>query len=318
MTDEPGSADPELDRLIRALKADGDASELAGRDEALRMFRDPRHAAVSHRHWRFSARASVVAAVIGFCALFTVAGYASVLPPPIQHITQSVLARFGVGHQDRSPKAAPRRQAPIPVASTISPAVRSACPCPTISPTPADSLVLSARSTLVLAAGDDVLTGQLTRDGHPDARVRVRLIELVAGQADWRTAATGVTDRSGVVTLTVRDLTRDVAFRLIAPDNTSSGTVTVTAVPGIVIAATGNGLVMVSVPFGDPGDLVTLQVLSGGRWHDLGVRDLGSTLRASFTLRADTSVVDEYRVVLAASAAHGPGASSPLRLHAAP
>jgi hypothetical protein len=312
MNDERGSADPGLDRVIRALTADGDTKELANRDDALLMFRTRRRPPRARRHWRFSARASVVAAVIGFCAMFGVAAYAAALPSPIQRIAQSVLARFGM---ERSYRAAVgsssswRPQAPVPEA--ISAAARPTCPC-RVSPrtTAGSSLTLSLRSARVEASGYDVLTGH----DRAGAGIRVRLVERVAGQTVWRVAATGVTNANGVVTLTVRDLTHDTAFRLLAADNLSSATVTVTVIPGVLLQSTGTDLMSASVPFGDPGDLVTLEVLIGGSWRDVGTHVLGSSRQASFAVSADSATVREYRVVLAATAAHGSAISATIRL----
>ena len=101
-SNEPGSREPGLDHLIKALTADGYPDELAGRDAALAAFRaaygQPRRQPRFSPWLSGSRRLSTVAAaaLVAGIAGVTAAAYAQALPAPVQHIAYSVLSPLGV------------------------------------------------------------------------------------------------------------------------------------------------------------------------------------------------------------------------------
>ena len=150
------ASEPGIEHVLRALTAEGDATELVGRQAALTMFRSARAQAatqgVAERGWapqdnptvplpargspagqprpaapratrrprRFSLAAGIAVGLAGACAGMAVAAYAAVLPTPVQNIAHSVFAPLGV------PSAAPTPISPTglgPGSSTSSPSV---------------------------------------------------------------------------------------------------------------------------------------------------------------------------------------------------
>jgi hypothetical protein len=68
-----------------------------------------------------------------------------------------------------------------------------------------------------------------------------------------------------------------------------------------------------SARFGDPGDVVVLQDLSGGAWQNVATQTLDARHLATFKVSVSASRGLDYRVVLQATSAHGPGVSGPIR-----
>jgi hypothetical protein len=315
---EPGRREPGLEHLIRALTADGDPRELADRDAAAAMFRAVKPAPGRPRRWqprfpfhsvRAATAAGVIVAVVGTAA----AGYAAVLPAPVQHIAHSVLAPLGVpdGRHPAAPGGPPRGTVPDGPSATVTGSPTASRPGrPVVSPrrVPADSsLTLTAVNPQVTAGGPVPLKGRITDHGAVEPGIRVRLLKRAVGQPGWRPAGTGVSGPGGYVTLTVPYLARNAAFRLAAGD-ASSPPVTVTVVPLVVLRAMPGSL-RASARFGDPGDAVVLQELSGGAWISVASQRLGAMHRAIFTVPAGSPAGQEFRVVLKATGEHAAAVS---------
>jgi hypothetical protein len=334
-------ADPALNGLIRALTADGTAAELAARPAALAMFRDSRR---RPRHRRFAVSMSTAAAAVVLAGGIS-AAYAAALPAPVQHIAYRMLGSIGVpdthpaipspgsssgpsGLAGTSPPASsargsapPRSSAPASSAPASSAPASPRCPCPASQPGPgvASTLVLTTAQAQIPADGDAVLSGRLAAGSRPKAGVRVRLYERPAGTSDWWEAASGVTDGSGDVTLTVPGLISNAAFRLAGPKGAVSAPVLVTVIPQVFLDVTpgllpGRDRLTVLAPFADPGDVVVLQERSGGVWHRVAAHVLGPDDRAFFSVLIPAAGDAEYRVVLPRTIAHGRSVSSPVQI----
>ena len=328
-SNEPGSREPGLDHLIRALTADGYPQELAGRDAALAAFRAAY--GQQRRQPRFSPWLSgsrrlstVAAALVAGIAGFTAAAYAQALPAPVQHIAYSVLSPFGV--PDNQPSTSPARSGSAPGSApgsaaagghgTASPS--ASCPCPTATSSQAVAgsvLVINVGQTRLPAGGSDAIAGKLTHHGRPESGVRVRLLEQPAGSPGWQLVASGVTGGRGKVRFSVVRLTQNTAFRLATPGGAGSAPVSVTVIPhvGLVLMpGVATDRFVASARFGDPGDTVVLQESSGGTWQDVATETLGVLHRAIFVV-SPGGVGTNYRAVLWATSAHGQGISGPVR-----
>ena len=319
--------DPALRSLVRALTADGTAEETAGRQAALEMFRASRRRPRRHR-WAVSVSAAAAALVL---AGGTAGAYAAALPAPVQHIAYRMLGSIGVPDTKQpapSPGApapnAPKSGVPGLAASTPprpSAHATTACPCPGGGPAAgtAGNLVLTAARARILAGGKVVLAGQLTSGGRPEAGVRIRLFERAGAGPGWRKTGTAVTGSGGAVTLTVRHLTSNASFRLAVPGGAVSPPVAITVIAPVHLALAAAGragldLLTARAPFAQAGDVVVLQELSGGVWQRVGERVLGRGHRAFFTVLVPRSGQAEYRVVLPATAVHGPSVSGWVRV----
>jgi len=328
---EPGSREPGLDHLIRALTADGYPHELAGRDAALAAFRAAR--SQPRRRLRFtllpgaSARLSAVAAaLIAAFAGFTAAAYAQALPGPMQHIAYSVLAPFGVP-DSRPASGAHPLPTPRPASGPATvhghgkraPTAAASCPCRAAASHPAikgSVLTLATARTQLPADGWDVFTGRLTYHGRPEPGVRLRLLEQVAGAAGWKQAGSGVTGPHGGIKVAIPHLTQNATFMLAGRNGVSSTPIAVTVTPRVLLwqapAPPGMNRLVAGARFGDPGDVVTLQELSAGSWQSVATQALGAGHRASFDLAAGPSGGHYYRVLLQATSAHGASVSKPV------
>jgi hypothetical protein len=327
--DEPGSREPGLDHLIRALTADGYPHELAGRDAALTAFRAAY--GQQRRQPRFSPWLSgsrrlttVAAALVAGIAGFTAAAYAQALPAPVQRIAYSVLSPFGV--PDSQPSTSPARSgtapgsAPGPAAAgghgTASPS--ASCPCPTATSSQAVAgsvLVINVGRTQLPAGGSDAIAGKLTRHGRPQPGVQVRLLEQPAGSPGWQLVASGVTGGRGKVRFGVVRLTENAALRLAAPGGAGSTPVSVTVIPHVglvLVPGVATDRFVATARFGDPGDTAVLQELSGGTWQNIATETLGPLHHAVFDVPPG-AVGTDYRVVLQATSTHGQGISGPVR-----
>ncbi len=328
---EPGSPEPGLDHLIRALTADAHPHELAGRDAALAAFRAASrqpHSRARLSHWLSGSRrlSTVAAALAAGIAGVTAAAYAQALPAPVQHIAYSVLSPIGVPDTQSPASPAPSGSAPgsAPGSATAgghgsaSPSPSASCPCPTsTSPlaTAGSALVISVGRTQLPAGGFVAISGELTRHGKPGSDVRVRLLEQTAGSTGWQLVTSGTTGGRGKVRFGVVRLTRNAAFRLATPGGAGSAQVSVTVLPRVLLAV-APGMVtdrfVASARYGDPGDTVVLQELSGGTWQSVAARTLGALHRATFAVPPGTAGT-EYRAVLQATGAHGAGVSGLVR-----
>ena len=318
--------DPALEGLVRALTADGAASEMAGRDAALAMFRARRRPprrrgfalSMSTRSVSTAVAAAVVAGGIG-------AAYAAALPGPVQHIASQMLGRIGVPDTHRPAPAGPGAAATVPA----TPSATAGCPCPASHPgasapgaSAVPGLVLTAAQAKISAGAGDVLTGRLAPGGRPEAGIRVRLLEHAGNGPGWRAAGHAVTDRSGDVTLTVRRLTSNASFRLAAPGGAVSPPVLITVIPPVRLGQApgrqhGMRLLTARAPFADTGDVVVLEERSDGVWYRVGERVLDQNHLASFSVLVPRSGDVEYRAVLRRTATHGAAVSGPVRIAAA-
>lgn len=328
---EPGSREPGLDYLIRALTADGYPHELAGRDAALAAFRaasreeNRRSRFALPRELRMPTRlTTVAAALVAGVAGFTAAAYAQALPAPVQHIAYSVLSPFGVpnsqGPATPAPAGTKPGSAPGSAATggyhTASPSSSSPHPAPAASPAKAGSaLVLTVGRVQLPAGGTDVISGKLTHHGQPEPGVRVRLLEQAAGAAGWQPAGSAVTGPRGRVQFGAVRVTKNVALRLAVSGSADSTEVSVTVIPRVQLRLVP-GLVtdrLVAVArFGDPGDTVVLQRLTGGTWQAIATHTLGAAHRTVFDVPIIAAGAD-YRAVLAATSVHGAGMSGLVR-----
>jgi hypothetical protein len=313
-------ADPALNGLVRALTANGTADELAGRPATLAMFRDSRR----RPHRRRFAVSLISAAAAVVLAGGIAAAYTAALPRPVQHIAYRMLGSIGVPdtHRPGSPARMPGFTATIPATAPA--------PATTVRPRPAGrpgagtvpDLVLVAAQTRIPAGGQAVLSGWLAPAGRPEAGIRVRLLEHAAGRPGWRVAGTGVTDGHGDMSWPVPDLTSNASFRLMVRGGAVSSPVFITVVPSVTLGlAAGQppsvGTLTARAPFAQAGDVVVLQVLSGGVWHRLGEHVLDREHQASFTVLVPASGDVAYRVVLPRTATHGAAVSGPVRVAAA-
>jgi hypothetical protein len=314
--------DPALEGLVRALTADGTASERAGRDAALAMFQASRR---PPRRRRFDMSVSTAAAAAVLAGGMG-AAYAAVLPGPVQHIAYRMLGRIGVPDTHRPAPGGPGAAATVPAAPSpsLSPSATAGCPCQASHPGAGavPGLVLMAAQAKIPAGAGDVLTGRLAPDGRPEAGVRVRLVEHAGNGPGWRAEGYAVTDSSGDVTLTVRRLTSNASFRLAAAGGAVSPPVLITVIPPVRLGQTpgrqpGMRLLTARAPFADTGDVVVLEELSGGVWYRVGERVLDQDHLASFSVLVPRSGDVEYRVVLRRTAVHGAAVSGPVRIRAA-
>jgi hypothetical protein len=243
---------PDLDRLVRALTADGHPNELAGRDAAAAAFRaasrrdDPgraarrrRRAASRRPRTTLPQRLAAIGAVLVVVAGIAAAAYAQALPGPAQDLAHTVFAPLGVPGNQR-----PGHPAAVTIATSGGKSGR-ATPggaARTPSPRPAgDYLITVAVSRTRVAAGERVaFTGRVTEHGHAAARVRVRLFARLAGSAQFKLVATEVTGPMGGFRLPTPPLTANAIFRVVGPDAAHSVAVRVTVVDAPVTArATG-------------------------------------------------------------------------------
>jgi hypothetical protein len=355
----PGPADPSLDGLVRVLTADGSADELAGRKAALAMFRRSHRRPRRRYAFPMSTAAALVLAG-GIAAAYTAVLPAPVQhiayrmldrigvpdahrPPPsagatpVTSIPSTTVNSAAVASPTTAPPGtAPPRTAPPTTErpttgrpttgrpTTGRPTTgrpTTACPCQTHTQGPApQTLILTAAQAQILAGGDDVFSGRLTRGGRAEAGVRVRLLEHAPDGLAWHVAGSAITDRQGDVTLTVY-LTSNASFRLSTPRGLASPAVRVTVIPPVYLQlgpglSSGVDALTATAPFADTGDVVVLQELSAGSWIRIGQRRLDGDHLASFTVRVPKSGAREYRVVIPQTRSHGRSVSGRVRVAA--
>src|ERR1019366_8208516 len=158
------------------------------------------------RRVRVLAAAVPVALACGFAA----AGYAAVLPAPVQHVAYRVLGFAGVPdvHRGRPASAGSHPGGPAPA--------RSASPTPG---RPQRSAAAAARLSVTVARGriaagtGEVFVGWLTDHGRAVQGAKLSLSERAAGHPAWRPAGDATTGPDGRAVLTVPALTPDASFR---------------------------------------------------------------------------------------------------------
>ncbi len=302
--DDPGSRDPGVSALFDQLTSPGTSDELAGEQAARAMFaavsaartqtrtfgvtQSPPRQPASRRSTarrtrkapvrspsrvggRLIAAATVIAAAFGFAA----AGYAEVLPPPLQHVAHQILGFAGVPNPPGSPSstltAGPTpSQHPVTRPTSPPPATggptspspghgttssRSASPSPkhhsprlgpSPSPTPSSpgspsptgpvKLTLTAAQTLIVAGDSVQFTASLTRNGQPGTGVKVTLLEQLAGHTAWKRVAHARTGSQGQLALTVPSVTKNASFLIADSHGARSSEVTVVVVPPVSLS----------------------------------------------------------------------------------
>ena len=346
--DYPGSSEPGLSQLIRALTAKGHPHERTGRDTALAAFRE---ASIQSRHRRglfalarrpvslaWAGRpprllrpvrfAAVAAAGVTALAGFTGAAYAQALPAPVQRIAYIMLAPLGVPNSkpDSAANNAPPGRSSGPAAAVTGSGAAppasagAACPCPGQSAQTAPALgadhyaiTVTAASAQVPLDASDLFTGTVSLRGQPAAGIRIRLLEQVAGAAIWRLAASGRTGAYGVVVLRDPRVTASALFRLAGPAGARSAAITVTvAVTVRLRLASGpfTDRLIASAPGASPGETARLMELAGGSWEMVASKPIDPRLRAVFPLPAVSAAGHLYRVDLLDSATSTPTPSN--------
>ena len=231
---------PDLDQLVAALTADGQAEELAGRDAAVAAFRaaSQRGAAAgsarAHRGWSFHrplvglpARLAAAGAALIVAAGAVAAAYAQALPGPAQELAHTVFAPLGV----------PANQ------SGHSADVTTATSGGTPSPRPGGDyrLTLSASRLRVPAGTAVAFAGRVTEGGAAAADVPVRLFERLAGTTAWQLVASGVTGPRGGFRLESPPLTATGVFRMVGPDAKHSAAVRVAVISPLPASRSASG-----------------------------------------------------------------------------
>jgi hypothetical protein len=251
---EPGPRESGIDQLIRALTADGDLDELAGRGAALAAFHAARERAATEQTlrqrrvvpfrrplagwfprrpagWIPTRLAAVAVAAVVVIAGITTAAYTRALPGPVQDAAHSVLAPLGVPGQQPA-GAAPNQEAEA-ITDSTQPGDCPSCAAVFKTPSPRSAnhyrIALSGARVRVAGGVVAVLTGRVGENGSPAAGVRVALVARTAASAQWAIVATGVTGPRGGFRFVTPPLTADTVFRVIAPDGAYSGPVRVSA-----------------------------------------------------------------------------------------
>lgn len=303
--DDAGSRDPGVSALFDHLTRPGTPDELAGEQAARAMFAaanavraQPRTAGITQSPprqlasrrtadrrtrkapvrrggqvgGRLIAAATVIAAAFGFAA----AGYAEVLPPPLQHVAYQILGFAGVPNAPGSPgstltsgpaasrsrhpggrptsaqpttggQASPSPSPGTTSSTSASPSPRHHSPRPgSPSPTPSSpgspspsgpvSLLLSAAQSQIVAGDSVQFTGSLTKDGQPEPGIRLTLLELIAGHSTWKRVAHARTGAQGELTLTVSAVTKNAAFLIADPHGARSSEVSVVVAPPVSLS----------------------------------------------------------------------------------
>lgn len=261
------------DELVRALRAPGTPSELAGEAEILAAYRTRGTGrTVGRIAGRFGVGATAIAASVALSGGVAAAAYTQTLPDPVQRFAHGVLGPVGVpapekprprpetppsagASRTQAPDASPgagEPQAPAtrtptapgvvppPATPTATPGAPTSTPEPTDAPSPPAPgppvLTATPSATRVTFGGTVTVSGTLTADdGTPLANRTVGLGTRVGGQP-WRRVAVGRTDASGAVTLVSRALTRNTSLRLAGAEGLRSAVARVVVVP--VVQAT--------------------------------------------------------------------------------
>jgi hypothetical protein len=323
---EPGSREPGLDQLIKALTADGYPHELAGRDTALTAFRTARRR--PRRRVRASVRAggsarlgTVAAAVVAALAGLTAAAYAQALPAPVQNIAYRVFAPLGVPDSKTVPPSHSRASAaaahhPASDRHAARRPTKAACQCRTETSRPAikgSTLTITAARTQFPANEWDTFAGTLTYRDRPEHGVRLVLLEQTADAVGWQRVGSGVTGPRGRIRVRIPHLTQNATFELATANGVASSGISVTVIPHVSLwraaAKPGTNRLVAASRFGAVGDTVVLEKLSGGTWQSVASEPLSAAHRASFALPEATSAGQYYRAMLLATGTHGASVS---------
>jgi hypothetical protein len=250
------------------------------------------------------------AVTLAAAAGFAVAAYTEALPAPLQQAAYHALGFAGVPASHHSaPSAASSRapgnarghgSSPKPGPSKApSPQPSSSGP---VSLTGQASLSIAVASGRIVAGRSDTFTAHLSDKSGGVAGASVSLLEREAGQSAWQQAGTATTGGDGTAVMTM-----NAAFRLKGPDGTLSGPVLVIVMPPVSATFSGSkaktGGITASSPLADPGNIVVLQIQSGGHWMSLQMDRLNGANQAQFMVRSRLRQ-RRYRVVLLPTASH--------------
>jgi hypothetical protein len=331
--DRPIPETPGLEALFRALTAEGDATEVVGRQRALMMFRQargqsgltqplPAQPASVRRpvpRRRAFRLAGVAAALLVACGGLAAAAYAQILPGPVQDIAHTVLAPLGVPSASHAPRGTPSTglgpSTPSgPNGPSPAPSAATSCPCPADGASGKPGLRLSAARLRVAAGEADTFTGHVSSDGHPGRHVLVRLLaRAAADRGTWRVAGTGMTSATGDVTFTVPHVPATTMFRLAGTGRLASPEVTVKVTPLVVVRHPSADVLTVAVYPSQAGDQVTLEQLQNGTWVPVATQPLTSLHKAAFPV----TLGSVYRFAVPATPGHTAAVSARFRVLAA-
>jgi len=281
------------------------------------------------------------AVVIVLAVAMASAAYTAALPQPVQLLAHQVLGFAGVpnparsahtGGGNRHPHGAPtsRNSGSSPghappghsaPGGTPSPhAHKSATPGTSPSPPPSAAtgraqLSASASSAEIPAGSEVVIDGQLTRSGAGVQGVTVQLVERLVGHRLWHLGGTGQTTADGNVAITVAAVPANAVFRLRVRGVAHSVNVLVTVIPPITATLTpGAGglrdVLAVSTQYAHRGNVVQLEVQTGGSWTYLRAKRLNGAGKTTFVISGRRLANHKVRVVLLATARHGASISN--------
>jgi hypothetical protein len=346
VTDEAGIHEAGLDELLRALAGPAVPAELADEESALALFRGsiaPSAGPGRVAWWaaapgRFATRPIrkpvrwnlrlVAAAAVVVCGGMAAAAYAAALPAPVQHLVHDVFQFAGVpdgqpgsGHTGSGHGTTPPSHVPLAPASPANAAPSAAPSAGAVVPSAAaGAAVLSAAAdtTEITAGTSVVISGQLSWPGHAVSGRTLTVLERPALTVDWHVVGSVQTDAAGNGAVTVPVVGTDAVFRVAVSGVAISPDVRVTVVPAVSLGLqAGSGgatdVLTVSAPYAQNGDVVVLQVSSGGGpWTYLRQGRLGVLRRASFLVSASRLANDEIRAVLLPTGLHAGSVSAPV------
>jgi hypothetical protein len=247
----------------------------------------------------------------------------------VQHAAHNLLSSIGVPDTPAARKAAagvPQGGPPPPAAPAGGGRGQAGATAPqTGEPSAPDvapgGVIVSVAQATIPAGGSDTFTVRLTGSGVTAAAGEpVQLLEQAAGTVGWQVAGQARTGPDGIAQLVARDLTRNAWFTVTGPGGARGVPVEVTVVPLVTVSVsmdeTGPPVAVLTavVTFGSPGDEVILQRLTDGQWLSVGVRSLGLDGRAAFVVPGPAVPAGSaWRVLLAATTAHGAAVSGPVQ-----
>jgi hypothetical protein len=367
--DDGASLDPGVSELISALTGPPTQDELAGQHAAIAMFTTVRDAQmgpapapagppepIKRRSFRAGTRLAAAATVVALAGGFAAAGYAAVLPSPIQHVAHQLLGFAGVPDSPKHVQKKASLRNPGPSGSVISPGAphhhRTSSASPTPSPTatsprprpthskspsphptspspsssahPVASHVTITASQQQITAGASVqFSASLTSRGQPEPGVTLTLLGQPGGRANWRVVGHQATNAQGQATFTVPTLPFNATFRVTGSRGLRSAPVSVVVIP-VVSARAESGprkraaVIVVAVPYAQHGNLVELEALTrSGQWKPIRLHRLHKGKRAAFEV-VTRKVAVTYQVVLFATPRHGQSVSPEVTVPARP
>jgi hypothetical protein len=214
-------------------------------------------------------------------------------------------------HRDHPKPSHEPTTAPSPTATPVPVTTPTPTPTPTpteTTPVPSDSITISLSGTTV-EPGESITTyGRLaTASGDPIAGQDVWLIERSPGQAGVAQVASGTTDADGTVTLSTPPLDHSVWLRLVTGTKVRSAPIAVILKPSLQVSVDTHGsetTILVTATGGNAGDVIDVQIRSGGAWQDFASSQLDGSGQAAFGAMTPTATTAHYRALLPRTAAH--------------